>query len=156
MGHINQKCTIDNLPYLFLLYCLYHKYVCHAKHFTVIFKFSGHVRLRKCIWLHMLSTFEHKLPSIDVGLWTKIEGFCHLHAKLIVKFLQYLLLAVTQQSSTKVIYMGQCFFSSIDVRTIHSFLLFALYSFACDVPNKYSIMHTCIKKIDRNFQWVYR
>ena len=58
----------------------------------------------------MLSTFEHKLPSIYVGLWPKIEGFCHLHAKLMVIFLQYLLLAVTQQCSTKVIYMGQCFF----------------------------------------------
>ena len=41
--------------------------------------------------------------ALKVGLRPKIEGFCHLHAKLMVIFLQYLLLA-------KVIYMGQCFF----------------------------------------------
>ena len=46
--------------------------------------------------------------SLNVGLWPKIEGFCHLHAKLMVIFLKYLLLAVTQQCSAKVIYMGQC------------------------------------------------
>ena len=94
----------------FLLYCLYQKYVCHIKHFTTIFKFSGHVRLRRCLWLHMLSSFEHQLPINDVGLWPKIEGFCYLHSKLMVIFLKYLLLAVTQQCSAKVIYMGQCFF----------------------------------------------
>ena len=49
-------------------------------------------------------------PSLNVHLWPKIEGFCHLHAKLMVIFLKYLLLAVTQQCSVKVIYMGQCFF----------------------------------------------
>ena len=48
--------------------------------------------------------------SINVGLWPKIEGFCHLHAELMVIFLKYLLLAVTQQCSAKVIYIGQCFF----------------------------------------------
>ena len=48
--------------------------------------------------------------ALNVGLWPKIERFCHLHAKLMVIFLQYLLLAVTQQCSAKVIYMGQCFF----------------------------------------------
>ena len=35
--------------------------------------------------------------SLNVGLWPKIEGFCHLRAKLMVIFLKYLLLAVTQQ-----------------------------------------------------------
>ena len=44
--------------------------------------------------------------ALNVGLWPKIERFCHLHAKLMVIFLQYLLLAVTQQCSAKVIYMG--------------------------------------------------
>ena len=48
--------------------------------------------------------------SLNVGLWPKIEGFCHLHAKLMVIFLKYLLLAVTRQCSPKVINMGQCFF----------------------------------------------
>ena len=48
--------------------------------------------------------------ALNIGLWPKIEGFCHLHAKLMVIFLQYLLLAVTQQCSAKVINMGQCFF----------------------------------------------
>ena len=50
--------------------------------------------------------------SLIVSLWPMIEGFCHLHAKLyyMVIFLKYLLLAVTQQCSVKVIYMGQCFF----------------------------------------------
>ena len=48
-------------------------------------------------------------PMVN-GLWPKIEGFCHLHAKLMVIFLKYLLLAVTQQCYAKVIYMGQCFF----------------------------------------------
>ena len=65
------------------------------------------------IWLHMLSTFEHQLgPTnhLNVGLCPKIEGFCHLHAKLMVIFFKYLLLAVTQQCSAKVICMGQCFF----------------------------------------------
>ena len=35
--------------------------------------------------------------SLNVGLWPKIEEFCHSHAKLMVIFLKYLLLAVTQQ-----------------------------------------------------------
>ena len=48
--------------------------------------------------------------SLNVGLWPKFQGFCHLQAKLVVIFLKYLLLAVTQQCSVKVIYMGQCFF----------------------------------------------
>ena len=51
-----------------------------------------------------------RYQSLNVGLWPKIEGFCHLRAKLMVMFLKYLLLAVTQQCSAKVIYMGQCFF----------------------------------------------
>ena len=84
--------------------------------------------------------------SLNVGLWPKIEGFCHLHAKLMVIFLKYLLLAVTQQCSAKVSIWGNVF-SSIDVRTKHRFFLLALYTFTCDVPNKYSIMHTCIKKL---------
>ena len=67
--------------------------------------------------------------ALNVGLWPKIEGFCNLHAKLLVIFLPYNV------------------FSSIDVQTIHSFSLLALYSFACDVPNKYSIMYNCIKKL---------
>ena len=33
--------------------------------------------------------------ALNVGRWPKIAGFCHLHAKLMVIFLQYLLLAVT-------------------------------------------------------------
>ena len=51
-----------------------------------------------------------RYQALNVRLWPKIEGFCHLHAKLMVIFLQNLLLAVTQQCSAKVIYMGQCFF----------------------------------------------
>ena len=47
--------------------------------------------------------------SLNVSLWPIIEGFCHLHAIMVI-FLKYLLLAVTQQCSVKVIYMGQCFF----------------------------------------------
>ena len=83
---------------------------------------------------------------LNVGLWPKIEGFCQLHAKLLVIFFKYLLLAVTQQCSAKNIYMGQCL-SSIDVRTMHRFFLHVLYAFTCDVPNKYSIMYTCIQKL---------
>ena len=48
--------------------------------------------------------------SLNVGLWPEIEGFFNIRAKLMVIFLKYLLLAVTQQCSAKVIYMGQCFF----------------------------------------------
>ena len=55
-------------------------------------------------------TLNTSYQSLNVGFWPKIEEFCHLHAKLMVIFLNYLLLAVTQQCSTKVIYMGQCFF----------------------------------------------
>ena len=29
--------------------------------------------------------------GLDVSLWPKIEGFCHLHAKLMVIFLKYVL-----------------------------------------------------------------
>ena len=143
MGHINQKCTIDNFPYLFYYTSyLYHKYVCHIKHFTIIFKFRGHVRLRKCIYGYI------SYQSLNVGLWPKIEGFCHLHAQIKVIFLKHLLLAVTQQCSAKDIYIYRAmFFSIFDVRTMHSFFLLALYTFTCDVPNKYSIMHTCIKKL---------
>ena len=54
--------------------------------------------------------FNISYQALDVSLWPEIEGFCHLHAKLIVIFLKYLLLAVTQQCSAKIIYMGQCFF----------------------------------------------
>ena len=63
-----------------------------------------------------------------------------------VIFLQYLLLAVTQQCSAKVIYMVNVF-SSINLQTMHSFFLLVLYTFTCDVPDKYSMMHTCIKKL---------
>ena len=28
--------------------------------------------------------------ALDVSLWPKIEGFCHLHAKLMVIFLKYM------------------------------------------------------------------
>ena len=55
-------------------------------------------------------TLNTSYQSLNVGFWPKIEGFCHLNAKLMVIFLKYLLLAVTQQCSAKVIYMGQCFF----------------------------------------------
>ena len=80
--------------------------------YKTLFKFSEHVRLRKCIWLAYICYRPLKISyqSLNVGLWPKIEGFCHLHAKLMVIFLKYLLLAVTQQCSAKVIYMGQCFF----------------------------------------------
>ena len=93
---------------------------------------------------------------LNVGLCLKIEGFCHLHEKLMVIFLKYLLLAVTQHVFCESYLYGAMFFSSIDARTVHSFFLLALYLFTCDVPNKYSIMYTCMKKIDRNFQWIYR
>ena len=54
--------------------------------------------LRKCILLHMLSTFEHQLQSLNVGLWPKIEGFCHLHSKLMVIFLKHLLFKLSHNS----------------------------------------------------------
>ena len=60
--------------------------------------------------------------ALNVGLWPKIKGFCHLHAKLMVIFLQYLLLAVTQQCSAKVIYMGQCFFKYLCTNNSQFFL----------------------------------
>ena len=49
-------------------------------------------------------------PWVQNLATTKIEEFCHLHSKLIVIFFKKLLLAVTQQCSEKVIYMGHCFF----------------------------------------------
>ena len=60
----------------------------------------------------MLSTFKHLISyqALNLYLWPKIEGSHHLHAKLLVIFLKYLLLAVTQQCYAKAIYMGQCFF----------------------------------------------
>ena len=47
--------------------------------------------------------------ALNVGLWPKIEGFCHLRAKLMVIFMKYLLLVVTQHCSAEVIYMGHFF-----------------------------------------------
>ena len=81
--------------------------------------------------------------SLNVGFWPKIEGFCHLHAKLIVIFLKYVL---SHNSVLRKLSIWGNVFSSIDVRTMHSFFLLAPYAFTCDVPNKYSILHTCIKK----------
>ena len=68
---------------------------------------SGSENVYGCICYRPLNI---SYQALNVGLRPKIEGFCHLHAKLMVIFLQYLLLAVTQQRSAKVIYMRQCFF----------------------------------------------
>ena len=74
---------------------------------------------------------------MKVGLWPEIEGFCHLHAKVMVIFLKYLLLAVTQKLKLCRPLWGNVF-SSIDVRTMHSFFLLALYAFTCDDPFLYT------------------
>ena len=50
------------------------------------------------IWLAYICYRPLKISyqSLNVGIWPKIEGFCHLNAKLMVIFLKYLLLAVCE------------------------------------------------------------
>ena len=85
---------------------------------------SGLENVYGCICYRLLII---SYQALNVGLRPKIEGFCHLHAKLMVIFLQYLLLAVTQQCFAKVIYMGQCFFQLL-MSTNNSVFSYSLYT----------------------------
>ena len=144
MGHINPKCTIDNFPYLFfiIVYCLFH-YCIILSYKTLHCPFTSYARRI------MIKSVKSSILNGD--LWPKREEFCLLHAKLLIIFIKYLLSAVTQQCSVKVIYMGQCFFQVLmyEQCTVFSYSPNRPlgYSFTCDVPKKYSIMHTCIQKL---------
>ena len=66
------------MTYLFLLYCLYYKYVCHIKHFTVVLK-SVDMSGSENIYGHLCyRPLNISYQALNVGLWPKIEGFCHL------------------------------------------------------------------------------
>ena len=88
----------------FLLYCLYH-YMFVMQNPLLLFlnsvDMSGSGNVYGYICYRPLNI---SYQALNVGLWPKIEGFCNLHAKLLVIFLLYNV------------------FSSIDVQTIQFFL----------------------------------
>ena len=83
--------------------------------------------------------------ALNVGLWSKIEGFCHLLAKLMVIFLIFTVSCHTTVFCESYLY-GAMFFQVLMYEQFTVFFYSLYTSFACDVPNKYLIMHTSIKK----------
>ena len=84
MGIYNCICTIDNLPYLFY----YTAYIINMFVMqTILLSFlnsvdmSGSENVYGYICYRPLNI---SYQTLNVGLWSKIGGFCNFHAKLIL------------------------------------------------------------------------
>ena len=83
MGHI-QKCTIDNLPYLFY-YTAYIMIMFVMQNTLLSFSNSVDMSGSENVYSYICyRPLNISYQALNVGLWPKIEGFCHLHAKLMV------------------------------------------------------------------------